>query len=59
MHRQTKIPVRGQIAYRAYLRGLSVTRLDAPPMREHWKTAEECHEGRHKQAAEKLFGAWR
>jgi sugar phosphate isomerase/epimerase len=41
------IPGRGQIDYRAYLRGLSGLPVDAPLMLEHLKTAEEYDEGRH------------
>jgi sugar phosphate isomerase/epimerase len=41
------IPGRGQLDYRAYLRGLSSLPVDAPLMLEHLKTAEEYDEGRH------------
>jgi sugar phosphate isomerase/epimerase len=41
------IPGRGQIDYRAYLRGLASLPVDAPLMLEHLKTAEEYDEGRH------------
>ncbi|HTS67850.1 MAG TPA: sugar phosphate isomerase/epimerase [Terriglobia bacterium] len=41
------IPGRGQIDYRAYLRGLSGLPVDAPLMLEHLKTADEYDEGRH------------
>ncbi len=41
------IPGRGQIDYRAYLRGISGLPHDAPLMLEHLKTAEEYDEGRH------------
>jgi sugar phosphate isomerase/epimerase len=41
------IPGRGQLDYRAYLRGLSGLPVDAPLMLEHLKTAEEYDEGRH------------
>jgi len=41
------IPGRGQIDYRAYLRGLAGLPLDAPLMLEHLKTPEEYDEGRH------------
>jgi len=41
------IPGRGQIDYRAYLRGLAGLPVDAPLMLEHLKTAEEYDEGRH------------
>jgi sugar phosphate isomerase/epimerase len=41
------IPGRGQIDYRAYLRGLAGLPVDAPLMLEHLKTAEEFDEGRH------------
>jgi len=41
------IPGRGQIDYRAYLRGISSLPKDAPLMLEHLKTAEEFDEGRH------------
>lgn len=40
-------PGRGQIDYRAYLRGLSGLPVDAPLMLEHLKTAEQYDEGRH------------
>ncbi len=41
------IPGRGQLDYRAYLRGLAGLPVDAPLMLEHLKTAEEYDEGRH------------
>ena len=41
------IPGRGQIDYRAYLRGLAGLPVDAPLMLEHLKSAEEYDEGRH------------
>ena len=41
------IPGRGQIDYKAYLRGLAGLPIDAPLMLEHLKTAEEYDEGRH------------
>ena len=41
------IPGRGQIDYKAYLRGLAGLPVDAPLMLEHLKTAEEYDEGRH------------
>jgi len=41
------IPGRGQIDYRAYLRGLAGLEGDVPLMLEHLKTAEEFDEGRH------------
>ena len=41
------IPGRGDIDYRAYLRGLAGLQHDAPLMLEHLKTAEEFDEGRH------------
>jgi len=41
------IPGRGQLDYRAYLRGLSGLPADAPLMLEHLKTAGEYDEGRH------------
>jgi len=41
------IPGRGQLDYRAYLRGLSGLPVDAPLMLEHLKNAEEYDEGRH------------
>jgi len=41
------IPGRGQLDYRAYLRGLAGLPVDAPMMLEHLKTAEEYDEGRH------------
>jgi sugar phosphate isomerase/epimerase len=41
------IPGRGQIDYKAYLRGLSGLPVDAPLMLEHLKTSEEYDEGRH------------
>ncbi|HLW79220.1 MAG TPA: TIM barrel protein, partial [Terriglobia bacterium] len=41
------IPGRGDIDYRAYLRGLSQLSTDAPLMLEHLKTAEEYTEGRN------------
>jgi sugar phosphate isomerase/epimerase len=40
------IPGRGQIDYKAYLRGLTKLPVDAPLMLEHLKTAEEYDEGR-------------
>lgn len=40
------IPGRGQMDYRAYLRGLTKLPVDAPLMLEHLKTAEEYDEGR-------------
>ena len=40
------IPGRGQMDYKAYLRGLTKLPLDAPLMLEHLKTAEEYDEGR-------------
>jgi len=41
------IPGRGQLDYRAYLRGLSGLPVDAPLMLEHREKAEEYDEGRH------------
>jgi sugar phosphate isomerase/epimerase len=41
------IPGRGEIDYRAYLRGLASLPTDVPLMLEHLKTAEEFDEGRH------------
>ncbi len=41
------IPGRGQLDYRAYLRGLSRLPVDAPLMLEHLKAPEEYDEGRH------------
>lgn len=41
------IPGRGDIDYKAYLRGLSQLSTDAPLMLEHLKTAEEYTEGRN------------
>ncbi len=41
------IPGRGDIDYRAYLRGLAGLSGDVPLMLEHLKTAEEFDEGRH------------
>jgi sugar phosphate isomerase/epimerase len=41
------IPGRGQIDYKAYLRGISGLPVDAPLMLEHLKSAEEYDEGRH------------
>ena len=41
------IPGRGDIDYRAYLRGLAGLSVDVPLMLEHLKTAEEFDEGRH------------
>lgn len=41
------IPGRGDIDYRAYLRGLAGLPVDTPLMLEHLKTAEEYDEGRH------------
>ncbi len=40
------IPGRGQMDYKAYLRGISKLTVDAPLMLEHLKTAEEYDEGR-------------
>ena len=40
------IPGRGQMDYKAYLRGLSKLKQDAPLMLEHLKTAAEYDEGR-------------
>ncbi len=40
------IPGRGQIDYKAYLRGVTMLAVDAPLMLEHLKTAEEYAEGR-------------
>ena len=41
------VPGRGDIDYKAYLRGLSQLPTDAPLMLEHLKTAEEYTEGRN------------
>ncbi len=41
------IPGRGDIDYRAYLRGLAGLAVDVPLMLEHLKAAEEFDEGRH------------
>ena len=41
------IPGRGEIDYRAYLRGLASLPTVVPLMLEHLKTAEEFEEGRH------------
>jgi sugar phosphate isomerase/epimerase len=41
------IPGRGDIDYKAYLKGLSELQADAPLMLEHLKTAEEYTEGRN------------
>jgi sugar phosphate isomerase/epimerase len=41
------IPGRGEIDYRAYLRGLASLPTDVPLMLEHLKSAEEFDEGRH------------
>ena len=46
MHFLEVIPGRGQIDYRAYLRGLASMPVDAPLMLEHLKTAEEYEEGK-------------
>jgi sugar phosphate isomerase/epimerase len=40
------IPGRGELDYRAYLRGLAALPVDVPLMLEHLKTAEEFDEGR-------------
>jgi len=40
------VPGRGQIDYKAYLRGLAKLKLDTPLMLEHLKTAAEYDEGR-------------
>jgi sugar phosphate isomerase/epimerase len=40
------IPGRGEIDYKAYLRGLTKLPVDAPLMLEHLKTAEEYEEGK-------------
>jgi len=40
------IPGRGQMDYKAYLRGLTKLPVDAPLMLEHLKTAEEYEEGK-------------
>jgi sugar phosphate isomerase/epimerase len=40
------IPGRGQMDYKAYLRGLTKLPIDAPLMLEHLKTAEEYDEGK-------------
>jgi len=51
------IPGRGQLDYRAYLRGLSGLPVDAPLMLEHLKTAEEYDEGRrHIQSVAREMG---
>ena len=39
------VPGRGEVDYRAYLRGLAALPKDAPLMLEHLKTAEEYAEG--------------
>ena len=41
------IPGRGEIDYRAYMRGLAGLSVDVPLMLEHLKNAEEFDEGRH------------
>ena len=46
VHFQETIPGRGQMDYKAYLRGLTKLPVDAPLMLEHLKTAEEYDEGR-------------
>lgn len=46
VHFAEVIPGRGQVDYKAYLRGLSKLTVDAPLMLEHLKTAEEYDEGR-------------
>ena len=51
------IPGRGQLDYRAYLKGLSGLPVDAPLMLEHLKTAEEYDEGRrHIQSVAREMG---
>jgi sugar phosphate isomerase/epimerase len=51
------IPGRGQIDYRAYLRGLSGLSVDVPLMLEHLKSAEEYDEGRrHIQSVARAMG---
>jgi sugar phosphate isomerase/epimerase len=51
------IPGRGQIDYRAYLRGLSGLSVDVPLMLEHLKSAEEYDEGRrHIQSVAREMG---
>jgi sugar phosphate isomerase/epimerase len=46
VHFREVIPGRGQIDYKAYLKGLSQLSQDAPLMLEHLTTAEEYDEGR-------------
>ncbi len=46
VHFREVIPGRGQIDYKAYLKGLSNLSQDAPLMLEHLTTAEEYDEGR-------------
>ncbi|MGA2114972.1 MAG: TIM barrel protein [Bryobacteraceae bacterium] len=46
VHFREVIPGRGQIDYKAYLKGLSNLKQDAPLMLEHLTTAEEYDEGR-------------
>ena len=51
------IPGRGDIDYRAYLRGLAGLSVDVPLMLEHLKTAEEFDEGRnHIQSVAREMG---
>ena len=45
VHFEEVIPGRGEIDYRAYLRGLAALPVDVPLMLEHLKTAEEYTEG--------------
>jgi sugar phosphate isomerase/epimerase len=49
------VPGRGQVDYKAYLRGVASLSTDAPLMLEHLKTAEEYEEGKqyiHRVAGE-------
>jgi sugar phosphate isomerase/epimerase len=47
VHFREVIPGRGEIDYRAHLRGLARLPVDAPLMLEHLETAEEYAEGAH------------